>query len=114
MSLTEGYELVKRFTNKRVKISKVWRHSNKVAQLACQIFVTSAVTLPVREGGDKLRQLLEIWFMYSENDASLDTLAGAIRRIIRAAESAEQMYIICDSLQKKVGIILLFGTRLVS
>lgn len=101
MSLSEGYELVKRFTNKRVKISKVWRHSHKIAQMACQIFVTSAVMTPFEEGGEKLRQLLEIWFAYSDNDASLDSLADNIRRIVHAAESAEQMYTICDALHKK-------------
>lgn len=102
MNLSEGCELVKRFANKRVKISKVWRHSNKIAQLASQVFVTSAVMAPIEEGGEKLGQLLDIWFTYNENESSLDSLAESIRRIVHAAESAEQMYIICDVLHRKV------------
>lgn len=104
MSLQEGYELVKRFTNKRVKISKVWRHSHKIAQMACQIFVTSAVMAPVEQEGEKLKQLLDIWFTYKEDDADLKSLAEDIRRIVHAAESAEQMYIICEALHKKFSI----------
>lgn len=104
MSLADGCELVKRFSNKRVKISKVWRHSQKIAQMACQIFVTSAVMMPLEQGGEKLKQLLDIWFSYKETELNLDSVGDAIRKIVHAAESAEQMYIICDVLHKKFNL----------
>lgn len=106
--MKEGYELVKRFANKRVKISKIWRHSAKIAQLACQVYVTASVMKPIEEGGEFLNDLLRIWFMQNESDDCLASLVTAIRRIIVTAESASHMYIFCEAVDEKVYILYFF------
>lgn len=102
LSLKEGFELVKRFTHKRVKISKVWRHSTKIAQLACQVYVTATVMKPPEEGSEILGELLKVWFAQNEGDECLESLTAAIRRIIQAAESAVLMYVFCEAVFEKV------------
>lgn len=89
-----------------MKISKVWRHSAKVAQLACQVYVTATVMKPPAECGNILSQLLRLWFVQNEGEDCLEQLTAAIRRIIQAAESAVQMYIFCEAVYEKVIVIV--------
>lgn len=98
----EGLELLKRFAHKRVNISKIWRHSNRIAHLAAQVYVTAAVVKPPEESVTILEALLDTWFSLNEATENLDLLMSAIRRIIQPADSAVHLYIFCEAVHKKV------------
>ncbi|KAF2882761.1 hypothetical protein ILUMI_23425 [Ignelater luminosus] len=103
LSLMEGLELLKRFAHKRVNISKIWRHSNRIAHLAAQVYVTAAVVKPPEESVTILETLLDTWFSLNEATENLDSLMSAIRRIIQPADSAVHLYIFCEAVHKKFG-----------
>lgn len=102
LPLKDGYELVKRFMNKRVKISKVWRHSGKIAQMACQVYVASTCTRPLEPDETFLKDLLKIWFIQNQSDECLDSLTAALRRVVIAAVSASHLYTFCEAIYEEV------------
>lgn len=104
MTLMEGYELVRRFRNKRVNISKVWRRSSKIAEVAAKFFVTKAVFAPLTDGGEVLNKLLDVWFTSNKDDRpNVKTISEAIRRIVTEAESSAHIYILGDAIEKHYG-----------
>ncbi|KAK4871758.1 hypothetical protein RN001_015882 [Aquatica leii] len=106
LTLKEGLELLKRFAHKRVNISKIWRHSSRIAHLAAQVYVTAAVMKPPKESSEVLEGLLETWLFLNEGSDNWATLTTAVRRIIQAADSAIHMYIFCEAFYKKFGSLM--------
>ncbi|KAF5289285.1 hypothetical protein FQR65_LT11906 [Abscondita terminalis] len=106
LTLQEGLELLKRFAHKRVNISKIWRHSSRIAHLAAQVYVTAAVMKPPQECSEVLEGLLDTWLFLNEGAEHWPTLTTAVRRIIQAADSAIHMYIFCDAFYKKFGSLM--------
>lgn len=104
MTLLEGYELVRRFRNKRVNISKVWRNSSKIADLAAKYFVAYAVLTPLTDSGEILGKLLDVWFTTNTNDKpDINTISELIRQMVTAAESSAQIYILADGIHRNYG-----------
>ncbi|XP_063929223.1 uncharacterized protein LOC135141754 isoform X2 [Zophobas morio] len=106
LSLEEGLHLIRRFAKKRVKISKVWRNYPEITFLASQVFVTAAVTKPISESGEVLKELLDTWIAFSIEHSMVDKVEVSIRRIIQAATAAQHIYICCEIIHNKFGLKL--------
>jgi hypothetical protein len=102
LSLEEGLHLIRRFAKKRVKISKVWRNYPEITFLASQVFVTAAVTKPIEDSGELLKELLEAWIAFSVEHSMVDKVEISVRRIIQAATAAQHIYICCEIIHEKV------------
>ncbi|XP_018329586.1 uncharacterized protein LOC108739956 isoform X2 [Agrilus planipennis] len=100
LPLQQGLDLVKRFSNKRISISKIWRYSKKITHLAAQVYITAAVLKPPEDSLEILKQLLTVWLSLDVN--SEESLTQAIRRILQAADSAVHMYIFCELIHNKI------------
>ncbi|EFA10971.2 uncharacterized protein LOC103314818 isoform X2 [Tribolium castaneum] len=106
LSLEEGLHLIRRFAKKRVKISKVWRNYPEITFLASQVFVTAAVTKPIEESGEVLKQLLDSWIAFSIEHSMVEKVEVSVRRIIQAATAAQHIYICCEIIHDKFGLKL--------
>ncbi|XP_068915984.1 serine-rich adhesin for platelets-like isoform X5 [Tenebrio molitor] len=106
LSLEEGLHLIRRFAKKRVKISKVWRNYPEITFLASQVFVTAAVTKPIEDSGELLKELLEAWIAFSVEHSMVDKVEISVRRIIQAATAAQHIYICCEIIHEKFGLKL--------
>lgn len=98
----EGLELVKRFANKRVEVSKLWRNYQKITQLASVFFCSAAMIQPYEDVRDFLTELLNIWLSTNEREEHLDPLIRSIRKIIQLTTSACHLYIFCEAIFNKV------------
>ncbi|KAK5639316.1 hypothetical protein RI129_011808 [Pyrocoelia pectoralis] len=103
LTLTEGLDLLKRFAHKRVNISKIWRHSGRIAYLAAQVYMTAAVMKIPSDGVRILEGLLDTWLDMPETVEDLVTLTATVRRIMQAADSPVHMYIFCKAFYKRFG-----------
>lgn len=103
LSLQEGLSLVARFTNKRVELSRVWRHCSRIAELAAQFFITAAMTKPVEEIETILGDLLRAWIYLINKGDGIVTIPTVMRKIIQTADSAAHIYICCEVLHKSYG-----------
>ena len=66
------------------------------------MFVTAAVTKPISESGEVLKELLDTWIAFSIEHSMVDKVEVSIRRIIQAATAAQHIYICCEIIHNKV------------
>lgn len=102
LSLAEGLQFVQRFANKRVEISKLWRHSIRITHLATVLFCSVAVMESLDKSEGILKSLLDIWLPLHDCEESLKQLIFSVRRIMQLAISASHMYIFCEAISNKV------------
>jgi len=102
LSLNDGLELVKRFAKKKLNISKLWRHSNRVTHLAAVFFCSTAVSKPFDETKDVLTALVDTWLNLKGQQDNFQELISSIRKVAQITMSSQHMYIFCEGLNKKV------------
>lgn len=106
LSFQEGLQLIKRFTKKRVKISKIWKNCQRVAVLGLQMYISQAVVKYTEDLKDILKNFLEIYLSLCNTDSLLQDFTTSIRRISNLAD-ASGLYLFCDVVQNLVSKILL-------
>ncbi|KAG8237166.1 hypothetical protein J437_LFUL016650 [Ladona fulva] len=105
LDLKEGLQLIRRYSaTKNVNIPpRIWKNSQKVAELAAQYFLAVAMVKPVAETVGLLKDLMTEWAMlHSRDEAISENLANMIRKLIQPAESALHVYIFIEVLVDKV------------
>ncbi|CAH0562505.1 unnamed protein product [Brassicogethes aeneus] len=105
LTLEEGLQLIKRFAKKQVKISKIWKHCQKIAVLACQVFVSTAAVKFSEEHRSILENLVECFISICNTEALLQNLTTSLKRISQLADAAG-LYVFCDVVHRKAGIKL--------
>ncbi|VEN60876.1 unnamed protein product, partial [Callosobruchus maculatus] len=102
LSLDEGLQLVKRFSKKRVKISKIWKNCNRIAIYATQMYISQVVLKYSNDLQAILEQYIEMYISLYNSD-NLQDFSDSIRRMSNLAEAAEVLYVFCDVIQRKEG-----------
>ncbi|CAH1153429.1 unnamed protein product [Phaedon cochleariae] len=102
LAFDEGLQLVRRFANKRVKISKIWKNCHRVAILGAQMYISQAVVKYAVELKTYLESFLEIYISLCTKESLLQDFPTSIRRISNLAD-ADGLYVFCDVIQKKAG-----------
>ncbi|XP_044765916.1 uncharacterized protein LOC123322135 isoform X2 [Coccinella septempunctata] len=101
LSAEEGLNLVKRFSKKRVQISKVWKHCHRIAILASQVYISSTILKPLDEVRGILKELLTAYVNLNNTDSFLQDVIHSVRSIIRLAETAAHIYVFCEVFQEQ-------------
>lgn len=94
--------LIKRFSKKRVEISKVWKHCHRIAILASQVYISSTILKPIEEIQEILKDLLTAYVTLNNTDSFLQDVVESVRSIIRLAETASHIYVFCEVFQEQV------------
>ncbi|XP_045481523.1 uncharacterized protein LOC123685731 isoform X2 [Harmonia axyridis] len=101
LSAEEGLNLIKRFSKKRVKISKVWKHCHRIAILASQVYISSTILKPIDEIRGILKELLTAYVTLNNTESFLQDVVASVKSIIRLAETAAHIYIFCEVFQEQ-------------
>ncbi|KAK9890152.1 hypothetical protein WA026_008958 [Henosepilachna vigintioctopunctata] len=101
VSAEEGLNIITRFANKRVEISKIWKHCHRIAILAAKVYISSTILKPIDEIQGILRELLRVYVLLNNSEEFLKDVVESVRSIIRLAETAAHIYIFCDVFQEQ-------------
>lgn len=95
--------MVLRFTNKRVELSRIWKHCSVIAELAAKFFTTAAMMKPIEEASLVLPDLLKAWLILNDKLEGIVVLPNMMRKMIQAVDSSAHIYMCCQVLNAQYG-----------
>ncbi|KAL1493032.1 hypothetical protein ABEB36_011174 [Hypothenemus hampei] len=102
LQLHEGVQLIKRFAKKRVKISKIWRHCNKIAIFGSRFFLSKALMKYNSDLKDSLTELVKTYLSLSNTESLLQEFVESTRNLTNLAD-AEGLCAMCDIIHREAG-----------
>ncbi|KAF7270211.1 hypothetical protein GWI33_016821 [Rhynchophorus ferrugineus] len=100
LTFPEAVGLVKRFAKKRVQISKIWRHCNKIALFCCKQFLTKMFMKYTGDLKDLVADLLKTYLNMSTSDIMLNDFIESVRHITYVAD-APGLCVTCDVIHRE-------------
>ncbi|KAL1110603.1 hypothetical protein AAG570_008131 [Ranatra chinensis] len=106
LDLQEGLNLVQRYAKRSNEGPRIWRNSDKVAEIAAHAILASAMVQCVEdpEKQQLLYDLIKEWVLIHipKRSPTNQTIQNMIRKMIQTAESSLHIYIFCKVLINEV------------
>ncbi|XP_019765180.2 uncharacterized protein LOC109540997 isoform X2 [Dendroctonus ponderosae] len=100
LQLAEGVQLIKRFSKKRVKISKIWRNCHKIAIFGSRYFLSKALMSYNTDLRELLTDLLKTYLALSNTDVLLQEFVLSVRNLTNLAD-AEGLCVMCEIIHRE-------------